>query len=267
MFCWSEETKTYKERVTTEPLNGIERDGGREHVDEGKDERGQEDVLDGTGRLEERSRVVEHKVDTGPLLHHLEGGTEDGAAKIGLGMAETTSEARSPSGEPTALGDVLGLVLGVGDNFSDFPVDVIGIGGLATKAGKNDTSLFNTALLDVPTGRVGKKEETSCEDDTPSELDTDGNTVLARVFTVLDGIVDNSSQHDTDGDAELVARDEGTTNFLGGDFGHVEDDNGRDEADTETGNETTSNNGAKTTILDNLDDATNGVDDATSDDG
>lgn len=68
---------------SSKPFNGPERDGSRADVDESEDERDQEGVLDGMGRLEERRRVVEDEVDTGPLLHHLERSTQDCAADVG----------------------------------------------------------------------------------------------------------------------------------------------------------------------------------------
>lgn len=71
-----------KNGSTTESLNSPERQGSGADVDEGEDERDEEDVVDGTGGLEEGSRVVEDEVDTGPLLHHLHGGTEDGSAEV-----------------------------------------------------------------------------------------------------------------------------------------------------------------------------------------
>jgi len=73
----------YEKWPSSEPLNGPEGDGSRADVDEGEDERDQEGVLDGTSRLEERSRIVEDEVDTSPLLHHLERGSQDRATDVG----------------------------------------------------------------------------------------------------------------------------------------------------------------------------------------
>jgi hypothetical protein len=50
----------------TESLNSPEGEGSRADVDEGEDERDEEDVVDSASGLEERSRVVEDEVDTGP---------------------------------------------------------------------------------------------------------------------------------------------------------------------------------------------------------
>lgn len=74
-----------EERAAAETLNGPEGDGCRADVDECENERDQEGVLDGAGRLEEGGGVVEDEVDTGPLLHHLEGSAEDGATEMALG--------------------------------------------------------------------------------------------------------------------------------------------------------------------------------------
>lgn len=73
-----------KDRATAELLDSPERDGGGAHVDQREDQRDKESVADGTGGLEEGRRVVEDEVDTSPLLHHLQGGTQDGAAQVRL---------------------------------------------------------------------------------------------------------------------------------------------------------------------------------------
>lgn len=52
-------------------------------------------------------------------------------------------------------------------------------------------------------------------------------------------------KHDADGDGELVARDEHAADLAGADLGHVEDDDGRDETDTEPCDETTDDDGGK----------------------
>ena len=47
-------------------LNGVERDGSREDVDDGENHGDEERVGDGTGGLEEGGRVVEDEVNTSP---------------------------------------------------------------------------------------------------------------------------------------------------------------------------------------------------------
>jgi hypothetical protein len=69
-------------------------------------------------------------------------------------------------------------------------------------------------------------------------LNGDRDTVRASVVTVLGGLVDAGGEEETDGDSELVAGDDGTTNLLGRNLGHVQDDGGGDDTDTETGDGT-----------------------------
>jgi hypothetical protein len=66
----------------------------------------------------------------------------------------------------------------------------------------------------------------------------------------------------------LVTGDESTTNTLGANLGHVENDDSGLETDTETSNETTDNDASKriTVTSDHLDNNTNAVDSATHDD-
>lgn len=68
-------------------------------------------------RLEECGSEVEDKVDTSPLLHHLQRCTEDGTAQVAAGLEQTTFEAIGPAAEVTGLGDDLHLVLVIGNNF------------------------------------------------------------------------------------------------------------------------------------------------------
>ena len=85
-----------KHGTTTETLNEPEGDRSGADVDESEDKRHQEDIANSTSRLEERSRVVEDEVDTSPLLHHLNRGTENNLADVAAGVPERTAEASSP---------------------------------------------------------------------------------------------------------------------------------------------------------------------------
>lgn len=98
-----------------------------------------------------------------------------------------------------------------------------------------------SVLLDQVTRRVWKEQKADSKNETPGELDADRNAVLAGVLAVADSIVDTSRDQETEGDGELVSGDESTTHFLGANLGHVQDDNGGLETDTDTGNSTTSN--------------------------
>lgn len=163
--------------------------------------------------MKEGGGVIEDEVDTGPLLHHLKRGTENGAAQVGLLMPETTLEAVHPALQPASIGDHSPLILFVGDDFRQLDLDVLGLTGLSTEFGESDGCIFETALLDEVSGRIWEEEKTATEDDGPGELDGDGDSVGTRVCALLCGVDDDGSQHDTDGDAELVTGDEGTANL------------------------------------------------------
>lgn len=47
-------------------------------------------------RTQKTYSEVEHEIDTGPLLHHLEGGAEDGAAQVTAGIEYRSAEAVEP---------------------------------------------------------------------------------------------------------------------------------------------------------------------------
>lgn len=252
----------------TESLNGPEGERSRADVDEGEDERDEEDVVDSTSGLEEGGRVVEDEVDTGPLLHHLHRSTEDSSAEVRLAIPEAALEAVGPAADKGCRRDDLALVLLVGDDLGDLRLDVLGVLRLASDLGKGVDGVFNAATLDEVSGRVGEEEETTGEDDGPGELETDGDLVGLHAVEVLGSVDDTGSEEETDGDAELVTGDESTTNLLGANLRHVQNDNGRLETDTDTGNETTDNDASKSITMtsNHLNNNTNSVDKATSND-
>ena len=174
-------------------------------------------------------------------------------------------EAVGPALEVAGLWDDLHLVLVVGDDLSELVLDVVGVNILATNGGEGLGSVFEPALLDVETGRLGQEEEASREDDGPQELHGDGDTVRSSVITVLGGVDNAVGEENTDGDAELVTRHEGTANLLRSDLGHVQNDDGGDESDTKTGNQTANDHDGKSG-RGSLEDGTNGEDTASEND-
>lgn len=85
-----------KNCTTAELLDDIEGDWSRADVDQSGDETDKEGVGNRAQGLEESGTEVEDEVDTGPLLHHLEGSSEDGSAQVGRWSAKTASEASIP---------------------------------------------------------------------------------------------------------------------------------------------------------------------------
>ena len=102
--------------ATPNLLDHDECGGGRQHVDEGSDETGEEGIADGTELREEYGTKVEDEVDTGggglvlvqiqsrgrrmnvpsKLLHHLHAYSERCAARVGGGAGDAALEASCP---------------------------------------------------------------------------------------------------------------------------------------------------------------------------
>ena len=148
-----------------------------------------------------------------PLLHHLKRGTEDSSAKVRLAIPEAALEALSPAADPRGGGNDLALILLVGDNLSQLSLDILGVLGLTTNTGEGVNGVFDAAPLDKVSGRVGEEQETTTEDDSPGELNGDGNAVGLGAVEVLGSVDDAGGEKQTDGDAELVSSDKSTTNL------------------------------------------------------
>lgn len=202
-----------KDCASTPFLDRVERDGSGADVDQSEDEGDQEGVADGTSGLKERCGVVEDEVDTSPLLHHLERGTENGAAQVGLLMPETTLEAVQPALEPASIGNHGALVLFIGHNLGQLDLNVFGLAGLTSEFGEGNGGIFESTLLDEVSRRIWEEEKTAAKNEGPGELDGNGDSVGTGIGSFLSGVDDNGSQHDTDGDAELVTGNESTSDL------------------------------------------------------
>ena len=106
------------------------------------------------------------------------------------------------------------------------------------KAGERASGGLVLALLDEPTGGLGEVRHAGGKDEGPDELygyrDLPGRVILS----ILGCVVDDRSEEKADGDGPLVAGDDGTTDPFGGALGLVHGDEGGDEADAETGEDT-----------------------------
>lgn len=72
-------------------------------------------------------------------------------------------------------------------------------------------------------------------------MNTDRDSVRSSVGPVLGGVNDTGSEEETDGDTELVSRDDGSSDLSGCDFRHVENDDGGNESDSDTRDQSSSN--------------------------
>lgn len=153
----------------------------------------------------------------------------------------------------------------VGNDLGKLIADVLGIKRLISQSGESDTRLVELALANEESGRLGKESQTAGENQSPSHLKTDRDTVAGAVIAVLGAIIDAAGKKQTDADAELVSGNDGASNLARGDFAHVENDDGRDETHTETGDKSTSDDQAERGGG-GLEDHTDDKDHATQDD-
>lgn len=172
------------------------------------------------------------------LLHHLQRGTQDSTAEIAVRREEAAAEAIPPAEEVSSLGNGLQFVFVVGNDFSDLLTDVLGIHRLATDTGQNLRRLLKPTLLDEVARRFRQQEQSATQNESPEHLKSNGDAIGAGVSAVLGTVVDAGSGHETDCDAELVSRDDGSTDFARGNLRHVQNDDGGDKPNAEACNQT-----------------------------
>jgi hypothetical protein len=108
-----------------------------------------------------------------------------------------------------------------------------------TETSEGLSGFFVAVLLDQEARGFGEDQHADNEDDSPGELDGDGDTVATGVVTVLGGVVDDGGEEETDCDGELVCADDCTTDPFGRGLRLVERDCCGQETDTQTSEETT----------------------------
>ncbi|KAG7698243.1 hypothetical protein KL915_001960 [Ogataea haglerorum] len=222
------------ERTTAELLDRVEGYRSRRDVDDGGDHGGEELVVDGAELLEESRTEVEDEVDTGPLLHHLQGGSEDSLSEVRRRLSESSGETSSP-GLPVSHGrnDAL-FVLVVGHDLGELLLDVVGVHRLASESGEHLGGPVELAPEDKVSWRFWEQEQSNSEDDGPEQLQRNRDSVGARVVSVLSAVVDTGRDEQSDGDEELVARNNGTSDFLWRYLRQIQDHHRRNKTNTNT---------------------------------
>ena len=165
--------------------------------------------------MQEDGRVVEDEVHTGPLLHHLKRGTENCAAKIRSRIAESALEAVGPGRKVSVLWDNAQFIFVIGDDLSEFLLDILGVHWLTTDTRQDACGLLEPSLDDEVSWRFREEKETSCKDSSWNELNGDRDTVGAAVEAVFGAVVNASRNQQTKSNGELVARNNSTANLAG----------------------------------------------------
>lgn len=148
-------------------------------------------------------------------MHHLEGGSQDGTAQVRLLDPKATSETILPASEPAGIGDNAALVFLVGDDLREFSLNVFGVGRLIADNAEGLPGFFDAALLDEIARRVREEYKSSSQNDCPDKLDCNRNAEGTGVLAFFGAVDQARRQHETDGDTELVASDNSTSNTLG----------------------------------------------------
>jgi hypothetical protein len=97
------------------------------------------------------------------------------------------------------------LLFQVGADISQFGLDFGIVNGSRQKTTKGFGGGLIASFLDKETRRFGKEGHPNGENESPDELDGDGNTVGRVVWSIFGCIVDDSSEQETNCDGELVA--------------------------------------------------------------
>jgi hypothetical protein len=151
-------------------------------------------------------------------LHHLERSAQNCPAKVGGRVPETTLEAIEPGANIAMLWNNRHLVFIVSYDLGKLLLDVLGALRFTSETGQDMCRLLEAALLDKVARGFGQEKETDGKDDGPKHLNSDRNAVRSSIVSVLSTVVDARGKQDTDGDAELIARDESTSDLLWGDL-------------------------------------------------
>jgi hypothetical protein len=103
-------------------------------------------------------------------------------------------------------------------------LDIVRVGWMTSNPPEGHRGSIDSTLLDIPSGRFRQEEESDTEDQSPQELDCHWDSVGTSVHPILGRVDDTIGDQDTDGDAELVSRYDGTSNLSRGNLGEVKDD-------------------------------------------
>lgn len=244
----SPESTSNKSLAATTLSNNIETTESANNVDGTENDLSDVGVAE-TGGLEDGGSIVEEEVGTGKLLTSLEGHTENGT------VGHTgTSEALVPLGTNSGS-----LLIELDADVVDLVVDLLVVRVDTSVAGNDVASLVLTTGTVSVTGRLGQEKNTNTEDEGPEERDTVGDSPLSAVAVgIVGAVVDHVRGPDTEGDKELVAGDENTTDDTRSGLSLVHgDDNGK-STNADTVDETASGELAPGSAGRDLDDDTDG---------
>lgn len=184
-----------KKTAATKFLNEVKTGDSRYNIDQVGNETDEESILN-TGVLEELGTIVENEVDTGQLLKGLE-----------------TTSGHEPldhlGGETVGIGSLAErqLILVDSLDFVKFLEETGVVDRERTETAHGAGSTLEIVLLDKEARSLGKDKHPNRENKSPDELDGERDTIRAGIVTVVGALVGASSQKKTDGNSQLVAPD------------------------------------------------------------
>lgn len=171
-----------EKRTATEFINSPQTGKGGHNVDDGGDDGNGEGILN-TGVLEVLCSVVEDEVNSRELLESLSGHS-----------SELTFEHRPTEAVDIACLAKTELIFVIGTDLPQFCGNGRVVGRKPSQLTERTGSPFVVSFLDQKSGGFGKNEHTNNQDDGPSELHGDWDSVTSGVVTVLSRVVHNGRQ-------------------------------------------------------------------------
>lgn len=248
-------TTQNKRVTTTHVLDNVQTREGHTEVDSTEDDLG--DVAVQTNGREDTVTEVEDEVGTGELLQRLQHDTQDG----------TVEHARA--GEDLVPRGLAGfvllfeLVLHVLHLLRDAAV----VRGHTVQLAHDLAGFLEAAVAVGVAGRLGQEQGTDTQDERPGKANTHGDTPRSSRVDGVRAVVDNVRDEDTKRNEQLEGTDHGTTDLPGRRLGLVHGHDGRQSADTQTGNETAHGDLVPLGVCGDLDDDADHVDDGPEGDG
>jgi hypothetical protein len=212
--------------TATTLLDDIETSKGACAVDRAEDELGDVRVLETSGSKDSGTEV-EEEVDTSELLTSLESDTEEGTVHHA-----GASEDLNPAGLRQRS-----LLVKLLTDLIDLAVDTGGVDVETSKVGDGLAGFLLLTLTVGESGGLGKEEDTNTEEKSPKEVETVGDSPRSAAVVVVGTPVNHLGTPDTEGDEELVARNDDTSDDGRSTLRLVHGDSDGESADSKTGNE------------------------------
>lgn len=207
----SDETSKHKNSTdhqglaTTKVLNNVETTESGTKVDSAENDLSDK-AVGNTSTLHDGSSVVEEVVGTGQLLQGLEDHSQD------------NTEEHARGGQKLVPLLILGFGLLLLLDLIQFFHDAVVVLGDTIESGQGEAGLVDATTTVVKTRRLGEEEHTTTKGKSKDEGQAQGDTPLAGVVESFGTQIEEVGQEDTEGDEELVATDNGTTDVTGGRF-------------------------------------------------